>query len=148
VARAKARPVAAVISDLDRVDDIDSDEGLIALEKVVAELTEWEYADPDLGLVRALLGVLERTSGQESYGIFWAIIHILEAIPNYRRELRESFGRRPTFTTATMLIRHRPRRGSADRERLERALRRKATDAHTKETIRDFLSRVARHGHH
>ena len=55
--------------------------------------------------VRALLGVFERFPEEDGYGIFWGIVHALEACPGYETEVIESVRRKPCEFNVLLIVR-------------------------------------------
>ena len=64
-----------------------------------------KIADPDI--IRALLGILERNPEHDGYGVFWSIVHGLEAVEGYEKILVESVLSKPHELSITMLNRMR-----------------------------------------
>ena len=58
-------------------------------------------AHPDLD--RALFGIFERFPDEDGYGVYWSILHGLEARSEYENGLRRSIERRPAIFTLRML---------------------------------------------
>ena len=55
--------------------------------------------------IQALLGVFERFPEQDGFGVFWGILHALEAIEGYEPELFDSVKRKPCEFNVLMVNR-------------------------------------------
>ena len=69
-----------------------------AIESVRAE----ECAEPEF---RALLGVFERFPDEDGFGVFWSIVHCLEACNGYESSLLESVRTAPVEFNVLMVNR-------------------------------------------
>ncbi len=56
-------------------------------------------------VVKSLLSLFERFPTHDGYGVFWSIIHTLEAIGGYENELVNSIARQPHELSVLMLNR-------------------------------------------
>jgi hypothetical protein len=84
------------------------------IEEFVPINDEWESLDElineacsanDHRVARPLLGLLERNQDHDGYGVFWSIVHGLEALGNYETELAASVLRKPHEMSILMLNR-------------------------------------------
>src|SRR5262249_54832786 len=89
--RLMPRSTKKILADLDAFGPPMEDWG--RLDELLQEL--WASHSPSQG-VRTLFGVLERYPDHDGYGVFWPILHGLEAIPGYEAELIRSVQRTPT----------------------------------------------------
>ena len=95
-----ARPIAAIISDIDEFLPRDGDWN--RLDRLLGEL--FGSDQPHLGIV-PLLRVFERFPDEDGFGVFWSIVHGLESLPGYECPLLESINRRPVEFTLLMVNR-------------------------------------------
>lgn len=72
------------------------------LEEAVSAIRREACGQPEF---RALLGVFERFPEDDGYGIFWSIVHCLEACKGYEPALIESVTRTPTEFNLLMVNR-------------------------------------------
>lgn len=75
---------------------------LQALEEAIAVARPEEFKQPEF---RALLGVFERFPEDDGYGVFWSIVHCLEACKGYEAILVESVSRAPSEFNLLMVNR-------------------------------------------
>jgi len=84
------------------------------LERYTPNADDWRGLDgiiddacqfSGFSIVRALLGVLERNPDHDGNGVFWSVIHALEAIGGYETELVKSISRQPHELSVLMLNR-------------------------------------------
>lgn len=92
-----AREIAASIVTFQPVDD-----EWLPLDALVQELADRPDA---VQAADALLGIFERFPDHDGYGVFWTIIHALEAMPGYEHHLLPSVCRVPCEFNLTMLAR-------------------------------------------
>ncbi len=66
----------------------------------------WLAGQPPIEVLPTLFGVFERFPEDDGAGVFWSIVHGVEALPyNYGCLLRESHGRVPSEMSKIMLAR-------------------------------------------
>jgi hypothetical protein len=73
------------------------------LHDLTTELATAGATDADMA--RVLLGVFERFPRHDGYEVFWTLLHRIEALSGYERELIASVGRVPNEMGLTMLRR-------------------------------------------
>lgn len=64
----------------------------------------WATGEAEKG-IDALFGVFEQFPDHDGYGVFWSILHGLEALPNYEPALISSLRRQPTQFNVLMVVR-------------------------------------------
>lgn len=76
----------------------------LPLDDLLIEL--WAVGPPPALALPVLFGVFERFPEDDGAGVFWAIVHGIEALPfNYEPFLQESHSRKPSEMTEVMLMR-------------------------------------------
>ena len=82
--------------------DPHSEAQLQALDVAVQEIAPASCAHAEF---QAMFGVFERFPSQDGYGVFWGILHALEACDGYELELRASVQRKPCEFNVLMVNR-------------------------------------------
>ena len=96
-----ARQVADILRDIDSFQPVSG--SWRPLDDLLAEL--WESGVTD-GALASLFGVFERFPDEDGAGVFWSIVHGLEALPlDYGPALRASLARRTSLIGRVMLDR-------------------------------------------
>jgi hypothetical protein len=90
-ARAVARAAAEVVADIRDFQPTGGD--WVPLDDLLAELWDTGVAGRH---VPDLFAVLERFPEDDGFGVLWACLHTIEALPGYEPELVRSVRRRPT----------------------------------------------------
>jgi len=93
------RNIEEIIKDLNNYSPVQDE--WRGLDELIAEAAEY-HGDK---IVRALLNVLERYPTHDGYGVFWSIVHALEAMTGYEAELVNSISRQPHEMSVLMLNR-------------------------------------------
>jgi len=76
----------------------------LQLDDLLNEL--WLAGQPPIDSLPTLFGVFERFPQDDGAGVFWSIVHGVEALPyNYEPLLRESYCRAPSEMSKVMLAR-------------------------------------------
>lgn len=76
----------------------------LPLDDLLNEL--WLVGQPPIDALPILFGVFERFPEDDGAGVFWSIVHGVEALPyNYEPLLQESHGRTPSEMSKVMLVR-------------------------------------------
>jgi len=88
-----------VLKEIGRFDAVDDD--WLPLQTLLDALPDEVEAEE----FQVLLGVFERFPEHDGYGIFWAILHRLEAASGYEGELVRSVRRAPNEFNLTMVHR-------------------------------------------
>lgn len=96
----KKNDVLSTIKSINSVEDVEqldllqsSLDSLFVSEKLTKEETE------------VLFGLYEKFPTSDGYGLFWSILHKIEASDNYKSLLIESIQRQPTLFTLLMIER-------------------------------------------
>lgn len=137
-----ARSTAAVISDIESFDPIETD-----WERLDALIDELLAGPAPATGAAALLGVFERwpsaMTGGVGGGALWSAIHALEKLPGYESHLLESLRRRPSVLSV-MLVNRMLNVGetSADGILLVPVLRELAAAPGTTRTVRGEIESV------
>ncbi len=95
--------IQTVVATLDSIESLE-DNNLQALHEAIEQV----YALPPHAeqVIEALLRVLERFPEEDSYGVFWGILHTLEKMPGrYESPLVQSIQRQPSEFSLNMLYR-------------------------------------------
>jgi hypothetical protein len=92
----------ALIQAVERFTKPHDETQLRQLEEAVGAARPEDCGQPDF---RALLGVFERFPEDDGYGIFWSIVHYLEACAGYESALIESVTRSPVEFNLLMVNR-------------------------------------------
>jgi hypothetical protein len=92
----------ALSESLKNFDSPHNEDQLRELERVVGSLLPEHCGKEE---IRSLLGVFERFPDDDGYGIFWSILHFLEACSDYEPLLVESVQRKPVEFNVQMLNR-------------------------------------------
>jgi hypothetical protein len=79
---------------------VPEDENWFTLDLLVAEL--WQAGHPEQAIPE-LLSVFERYPEEDGFGVIWGVLHGLESLPNYERELLRSLARQPSEFGVCML---------------------------------------------
>jgi hypothetical protein len=77
-------------------------EQLRSLEQTVSSLTPASLTEEDF---RAVFDLFERFPEEDEYGIFWSLLHAVEAVGGYELALLESVQRTPAGFNVAMLCR-------------------------------------------
>ncbi|MEW4571489.1 hypothetical protein AB1L88_26745 [Tautonia sp. JC769] len=85
-----ARPAEQVLADIEAFRPVDGN--WLPLDDLLAEL--WSVVVPPSAIL-VLLGVFDRFPDEDGAGVFWSIVHGLEALPGYEPALLESAELRP-----------------------------------------------------
>ena len=93
------RNIEEIIKDLNNYSPVQDE--WRGLDEIIAEAAEYRGDE----IVRALLNVLERFPTHDGYGVFWSIVHALEAIGDYEAELVSSISMQPHEMSVLMLNR-------------------------------------------
>ncbi len=87
------KSIQEIITELDSFSDAaDSDQ----LGKLDDALNDIELTENPLLFIEPLLRIFERFSGTDGSGVFWTILHKIEAMPGYERLLLKSIQHRPS----------------------------------------------------
>src|SRR5262245_40688164 len=118
----------------------------LGLDALLEEL--WRDGSPQ-AVIPELLRVFERFPNDDGAGVFWSILHGLEALPGYEQQLLTSIGRVPSDMGVTMLGRllnagYDSIDGVPTRHILQEVITRFDAGETAKETARSFLERPAR----
>ena len=79
-------------SQLAKFTDPEDEQHLRSLEEVVASLGSTPLNRDD---IRAIFDLFERFPEEDGYGIFWSLLHAIEASGGYEADLLESVARQP-----------------------------------------------------
>ncbi|MGL5003284.1 MAG: hypothetical protein ACRDAM_10135 [Casimicrobium sp.] len=90
------------VQALDRFSDPDDEAQLRELDENLSKLAPADCGESEL---RALLAVFERFPENDGFGVFWSIVHLLEACGGYAPILVESVLRKPCEFNLLMLNR-------------------------------------------
>jgi hypothetical protein len=93
------RNIEAIIQDIDDFMPVNDE------WKSLDELIEEACGANDRRLVKSLLGLFERFPDHDGYGVFWSIVHGLEAIGGYETDLASSVLSKPHELSVLMLNR-------------------------------------------
>ena len=93
------RKLEEVINDLNNYSP--SQDEWNDLDELIAEASSFSGKK----IINALLRILERYPTHDGYGVFWSIVHTLEAIGDYETELVSSISRKPHEMSVLMLNR-------------------------------------------
>lgn len=94
--------LSPLIQALHRFSDPHSEADLQALDTAVQKVSPASCADAEF---QAMLGVFERFPEEDGYGVFWGILHALEACEGYEPELLASVTRSPCVFNVLMVNR-------------------------------------------
>ena len=86
-----ARTSAEVVGDIRSFRPVNNN--WLALDGLLAEL--WAAGEP-AKYIRDLLAVFERFPEHDGFGVLWSVLHGLESLPGYERELVQSVQRHPS----------------------------------------------------
>lgn len=76
----------------------------LPLEGLLSEL--WSVGQPPIDALPTLFGVFERFPEDDGAGVFWSIVHGVEALPyNYGPLLQASHARTPSEMSTVMIAR-------------------------------------------
>lgn len=92
----------ALIEAVERFTEPHDENQLQKLEEAVGATRPEDCGQPEF---RALLSVFERFPEDDGYGIFWSIVHCLEACEGYEPVLIESVSRTPAEFNVLMVNR-------------------------------------------
>lgn len=91
-----------LVQALENFTDAQSEAQLQSLDATVQAIEPVSCSQAEF---RALLGVFERFSEEDGYGVFWGILHALEACDGYEPELLASVQRKPCEFNVLMINR-------------------------------------------
>lgn len=91
-----------LIRRLSEFNDPNSEAQLRTLEEMLSSVEASACGDPEFD---ALLQLFERFPEHDGFGIFWSILHLLEACPGYEGALVRSVLRKPVEFNLTMVNR-------------------------------------------
>ena len=136
-----ARPTEDVAADIDAFQPTGGN--WLGLEALLEEL--WKEGSPQAAIPE-MLRVFERFPDDDGAGVFWSIVHGLEALPGYEAELLTSVRRVPSDMGVTMLGRLlnagcNDINGVPTRHVLEEIITRSDAGADARDTARSFLER-------
>lgn len=94
------RPVAEIVAAIEQFQP--SNGNWLALDALLDELFRSGSAAQGIA---AMLGVFERYPAEDGAGVFWAIVHGLEALPGYESQLLASVRRIPSEFGSIMVNR-------------------------------------------
>ena len=89
-------------TSLMRIVSVEDPRQLQELEKIVSSIVPSECGEPEYC---ALLGLFERFPESGGFGIFWSVVHLLEACAGYEPFLVESVRRKPVEFNVLMINR-------------------------------------------
>ncbi len=140
------RAAETILADIDTFEPADGE--WIALDRLLEEL--WSGDVPPAS-ARVLLRVFERYPEEDGEGVFWGIVHGLEAFPGYETALLEAVQRAPTEFSLLMVNRLlNGGRSEVDGVSLTAVLEAVAADprhpASVREEARDYLDRARKRG--
>ena len=96
------RPHSEILKDIAQFEPVAG--AWLPLDDLLDEL--WLAGQPQIDVLPILFGVFERFPEDDGAGVFWSIIHGVEALPyNYEPLLWESHGRSPSEMSKIMLTR-------------------------------------------
>jgi len=93
------RSIEAVLNDIDEFTPINDE------WEDLDELIDEACSLSDHRVIKCLLRVLERNPEHDGNGVFWSIVHSLEGIGNYEKELELSVLNKPHEMSVLMLNR-------------------------------------------
>lgn len=93
------RNIEAIIKDIEEYEPVNDE------WESLDELIDEACSANDRGVVKPLLGLLERNQDHDGYGVFWSIVHGLEALGGYETELAASVLSKPHEMSVLMLNR-------------------------------------------
>lgn len=85
-----------------RIVSVEDPRQLQELEKIVSSIVPSECGEPEFC---ALFGLFERFPESDGFGIFWSVVHLLEACAGYEPFLVESVRRKPVEFNVLMINR-------------------------------------------
>jgi hypothetical protein len=91
-----------IVAALHAFTDARSEEQLQALDAAIRSIDPLRCGKSE---VKALLGIFERFPEQDGFGVFWGILHVLEACRDYEPELVASVQRKPCEFNVLMVNR-------------------------------------------
>jgi hypothetical protein len=138
-----ARPTKDIAAEIDAFQPTSGN--WLGLEALLGEL--WKHGTPQ-GAIPQMLRVFERFPNDDGAGVFWSIVHGLEALPGYEVHLLTSVGRVPSDMGVIMLGRIlnadcNDINGVPIRDILQEIVARPDAGANAKDTARSFLDRPA-----
>lgn len=137
------RSTKDIAADIDAIQPTNGN--WLGLEALLEEL--WRDGSPQAAIPE-LLRVFERFPDDDGLGVFWSIVHGLEALPGYQAHLLASVGRAPSDMAVTMLGRllnagYHDINGVPIRHILQEVVTRSDAGPSAKETARSFLQGAA-----
>ena len=93
------RDIEAIIKDINEYAPVNDEWGSLD------ELIDEAFSTNDRAVIKPLFGLLERNQDHDGYGVFWSIVHALEALDNYQTELVASVLSKPHEISVIMLNR-------------------------------------------
>lgn len=94
--------VREIVANLDNIESLETQGELARLDENVVRLFAVENPESGIG---ASLRVFELFPEQDSFGIFWSIVHGLETLSGYELPLIESVKRQPSLFGLLMINR-------------------------------------------
>jgi hypothetical protein len=92
----------SLVHELSEFTDPNSETQLRRLEELLSSLDPSACGEAEF---EALLEVFERFPEHDGFGVFWSIVHLLEACTGYEQELVRSVRRKPVEFNLTMINR-------------------------------------------
>lgn len=134
--------------ELSEFTDPNSESQLRRLEELLSSLEPSACGEAEL---TALLQVFERFPEHDGFGVFWSILHLLEACTGYEEALVRSVRRKPVAFNLTMVNRLlnagvREVGGQPLDGLLASAERSEEADQRAKQVARSFMQRLAAGG--
>ena len=91
-----------IIAAIDSIASVDQPDSLQKIQQALDTL--FTSPHPEIG-IDALFRVLERFPDSDGFGVFWSILHGLEALPNYETRLIQSVQQQPMEFNLIMINR-------------------------------------------
>jgi hypothetical protein len=91
-----------LVESLEQFQSPRDEDQLRLLERTIASVRPQDCGEPEF---RALLSVFERFPAEDGFGVFWSIVHFLEACEGYEPALLESVRVAPTEFNVLMVNR-------------------------------------------
>jgi len=134
--------------ELSEFTDPNSESQLLRLEELLSSLDPSACGEPEF---TALLQVFERFPEHDGFGVFWSILHLLEACAGYEEALVRSVRQKPVEFNLTMVNRLLNTGVSeVNGQSLERLLASAAqseeVDKRARQVARSFMQRVVARG--
>lgn len=94
--------IPRIITKLDTIKSVEDEGELALLDQAIEAL--FSTQSPERA-IDALFRIYERFPESDGYGVFWSILHALEAMPGYEQRLIESVRRQPMEFNLNMVNR-------------------------------------------